>query len=228
MSAELLWEALRFRTQKQEAGAVRIDPAQIYAREPRQKQCAATTRSGKRCKGRARPGQDFCPFHDPNLTAEQRREIASRGGRSHRRLSHLPDGYLRKLTTPAAVGEAMDRLYREVRLGIVDPTMGRTLMDILTRLHDRLCRQQASGPQVARKAPAVVQPTRAERVRPKLDQALSQAEMAAWRRVGIMPQGTSFDEESPDHLVHPALTAPQEPRSETVKPLVQIIRASAS
>lgn len=228
MSAELLWEALRFRTQKQEGGAARIEPTQIYAREPKQKQCAATTRSGRRCRGRARPGQDFCPFHDPNLTAEQRREIASRGGRSHRRLSHLPDGYLRKLTTPAAVGEAMDRLYREVRLGIVDPAMGRTLMDILTRLHDRLSRQGASGPQVARKAPTVLQPTKAERVRPKLDHALSQAEMAAWRRVGIMPQGISSDDESPNHLVHPVLSAPPEPRSETVKPLVQIVRANAS
>ncbi|MGQ9648565.1 MAG: hypothetical protein ACUVXJ_00455 [Phycisphaerae bacterium] len=228
MSAELLWEALRFRTQKQEGGAARIEPTQIYTREPKQKQCAATTRSGRRCRGKARPGQDFCPFHDPNLTAEQRREIASRGGRSRRRLSHLPDGYLRKLTTPAAVGEAMDRLYREVRLGIVDPAMGRTLMDILTRLHDRLSRQEASGPQSALKTPAVVQPTKAEKVRPKLDQALSQAEMAAWRRVGIMPQGTSFDDKSLDYLAHPALTAPQEPRSETLKPIVQIVRASAS
>ncbi|MDM8005143.1 MAG: hypothetical protein QUV05_03190 [Phycisphaerae bacterium] len=228
MSAELLWEALRFRSQKQGDGPSRVEPTQIYTREPKQKQCAATTRSGTRCKGKARPGQEFCPFHDPNMTAERRREIASRGGRSHRRLSHLPDGYLRRLQTPAAVGEAMDRLYREVRLGIVEPAMGRTLMDILTRLHDRLSRQESTGPQTLRKGPTVVQPTKAERIRPKLDEALSQAEMAAWKQVGIMPQGASPENDLPDHLKHPAITSPSEPRRETVKPLVQIIRASAS
>src|SRR5512136_2016616 len=104
MSNELLWEALRSLRRSGATGAGAL-PAPTYTREPMQKPCAATTRSGRRCKGKARPGQDFCPFHDPNLTAEQRREIASKGGKSHRRLSHLPDGYLRKLQTPGAVGE---------------------------------------------------------------------------------------------------------------------------
>ncbi|NLE59013.1 MAG: hypothetical protein GX616_11675 [Planctomycetes bacterium] len=228
MSAELLWEALRFRSRNQGNSEAPVGPTQTYAREPKQKQCAASTRSGKRCKGKARPGQEYCPFHDPSLTAEQRREIAARGGKSHRRLSHLPDGYLRKLQTPAAVGEAMDRLYREVRLGIVDPGMGRTLMDILTRLHDRLSRQEQAKPRATAKGPAVVRPTRAERVRPKLDQALSQAEKSAWEQVGITPQGVSAEVEEPNHLQHPAVNAPGEPRRETVKPLVQIIRANAS
>ena len=227
MSAELLWEALRARSRKQEGDRGAAAPGQpMYTREPKQTQCAATTRSGKRCKGKARPGQDFCPFHDPSLSAEERREIAAKGGKSHRRLSHLPDGYLRKLQTPAAVGEAMDRLYREVRLGIVDPGMGRTLMDILTRLHDRLSRRAPS--KGAPGAPSIVRPARADRIRPKLDEALSQAEKVAWQRVGIQPQGTSSGEKQPDPLQHPAVNTPTDVRREAVKPLVQIIRANAS
>ncbi len=229
MSAELLWEALRFRNENREGRQGPVPPAQsqpMCTREPKQTQCAATTRSGKRCKGKARPGQDFCPFHDPALTAEQRREIAAKGGKSHRRLSHLPDGYLRKLQTPAAVGEAMDRLYREVRLGIVDATMGRTLMDILTRLHDRLMRKPPA--KAAPAAPTLVRPDRAEKVRPKLDEALSQAEKIAWQKVGILPQGAASEERTPDPLQHPAVNAPAELRQDTVKPLVQVIRANAS
>jgi hypothetical protein len=227
MSAELLWEALRFRSRNQEGRQGPVAPTQsTYTREPKQTQCAATTRSGKRCRGNARPGQEFCPFHDPALTAEQRREIAARGGKSHRRLSHLPDGYLRKLQTPAAVGEAMDRLYREVRLGIVDPGMGRTLMDILTRLHDRLSRKPPS--KAAPGAPTLVRPDRAEKIRPKLDEALSQAEKVAWQKVGILPQGVPSEEKTPDPLQYPAVSAPAEARRDTVQPLVQVIRANAS
>jgi hypothetical protein len=220
MSAELLWEALRS-LRKDGGSEPGASPAPAYTREPMQKLCAATTKSGKRCKGKARPGQDFCTFHDPSLTAEQRREIASRGGKSHRRLNHLPDGYLRKLQTPAAVGEAMDRLYREVRLGQIEPAMARTLLDILTRLHDRL----ASKPPV--KTPSVVRPTRAQRVRPKLEDELSRAERDAWQKMGIEPQGGPAAAPA-NHLHHP-LTAPAtEPRRVPVTPLVQIVRANAS
>lgn len=219
MAAELLWEALRSLRRDGATGAG-ASPAPVYTREPTNKQCAATTRSGRRCKGKARPGQEFCPFHDPGLSAEQRREIASKGGRSHRRMNDLPDGYLRKLQTPAAVGEAMDRLYREVRLGKIEPGMGRTLLDILTRLHDRL----SNRPPV--KTPSVVRPTRAQRIRPKIEDELSRAEREAWQKVGIEPQGVPAD--GPNHLQHPSTVAPAEPRRIPVKPLVQVIRANAS
>ena len=63
------------------------------------------TKSGRRCRGRIRKGSDFCPFHDPNVPEALRRQNAAKGGRSHHRLAHLPDGYLRKLTSRAAVGE---------------------------------------------------------------------------------------------------------------------------
>lgn len=221
MSAELLWEALRSEGRKGVAAANPITTP-VLTREPKRKQCAATTRSGRRCKGMARLGEDFCPFHNPNLTAEQRREIASRGGRSRRRLSHLPDGYLRRLQTPAAVAEAMDRLYREVRLGLVEPAMGRTLLDILTRLYDRL----SSRPEA--RTPSAAGPSKVDDLRPKVDQALSRAELAAWQEVGIEPQGIVAKDANSQRLRHPAVAPPAESRREAVKPLVQIIRANAS
>ena len=70
MSAELLWEALRS-LRKDGGSAAGASPAPTYTREPMQKVCAATTKSGKRCKGKARPAQDFCPFHDPSLSPQE-------------------------------------------------------------------------------------------------------------------------------------------------------------
>jgi hypothetical protein len=101
---------------------------------------------------------------------------ASKGIRVHRRLSHLPDGYLRKLTNRAAVGNAMDRLYRELRLGIVTNEMGSVLFGILTRLLD-------SGLVDSGKLTAAAgNRSKANRLRPKLNEWLTRPERAAWQR----------------------------------------------
>jgi hypothetical protein len=216
----LLWEALR--SMGKQSAPTGQGLVQSFPRMPFQKQCAAVTRSGRRCKGRARPGQDHCAFHDPSLTPEQRREIAAKGGKTHRRLGHLPDGYLRKLQTPAAVGEAMDRLYREVRMGIIEPAMGRTLLDILTRLYDRLTAGKKTEGRRTR-------PTKADRVRPRLSDLLTQAELAAWKKVGLKPEAAQSAHDEDDHLHHPAaLNAALDDRHDAAKPLVQIVRANAS
>lgn len=141
-------------------------------RLPYDRRCTALTKSGSRCRGRVREGAEFCPFHDPALTAERRRRIASKGGRNHHRLSHIPDGYLRKLKSRAAVGEAMDRLYREVRLGIVSAEMGAVLFNILTRLLDSGLVESGPCPQR----------TRAARIKPKLSALLTREERAAWQK----------------------------------------------
>jgi hypothetical protein len=93
-------------------------------------------------------------------------------GVQKRRLSHLPDGYLRKLTNRTAVGHAMDRLYREVRLDVVTPEMGKVLLDVLTRILD-------SGLVAEGRCP---QRTKAARIRPKLNDLLTRKERTAWRR----------------------------------------------
>ncbi len=43
--------------------------------------CAAITLGGKPCRGLVRPGNDYCPAHDP-ARQEARRRAASRAGKS--------------------------------------------------------------------------------------------------------------------------------------------------
>jgi len=172
----LLWEALRSRLDVPNAEP--MTPSGSTLRTPRlpcDKQCAAATRSGKRCRGRVREGSEFCPFHDPSLSEERRRHIAAMGGRSHHRLSHLPDGYLRKLTNRRAVAEAMDRLYREVRNGVISPEMGTVLFNVLTRMLDKgLCDAKPNGGGASRRS-------KIDRIRPELGDLLTRADTSAWR-----------------------------------------------
>ena len=45
------------------------------------RKCAANTRGGQPCKGLVRPGNDYCPAHDPTRH-ETRRRAASKAGKS--------------------------------------------------------------------------------------------------------------------------------------------------
>ena len=145
-------------------------------RLPFDRQCSAITKVGRRCKGRIREGSEFCSFHDPAITREQRRRNGAKGGRVSRHLATLPGGYLSKLTTRRAIGEAMDRLYREVRLGLVTPEMGNVLFSVLTRLLDSGLSRD--GEVLARANGR----SRAEPIRPKLAELLTISERRAWRR----------------------------------------------
>lgn len=148
-------------------------PPAVTQRLPYDTQCTAITKVGARCRGRIRRGRDFCPFHDPELLAERRRRMSETGARDRRhRLSHVRDGYLRKLKSRAAIGEAMDRLYREVRMGSVSLEMGTVLLGILTRLleSDLI----VSGPCPER--------SKAARIKPKLTELLTRGERTALRK----------------------------------------------
>lgn len=173
----LLWETLmegkEANVSKHSNGVKRATRA---PRLPYDTQCAALTRSGKRCRCRIRKGSDFCLFHDPEMSAELRRRRAAKGGHNKRKLSHIPGGYLRKLTDQRAVGQAMDRLYREVRLGLVTPEMGKVLFDILTRIMDSGLCDQSNG------AKPFSTRTKASRLRPKVSEMLTRVEKAAWRK----------------------------------------------
>ncbi len=191
----LLWEALRRRGERpaktqtqpqpeQTDGKPRPTPkpAQPTApkarRLPHDTRCAALTQKGTRCHGRIRKGTDFCPFHDPHVSAKQRRLYAAKGGRSHHRFSRLPDGYLRRLKTETDIGHAMDRLYREVRLGTVGPEMGMVMLNILNRLLDSGMVKRGLQKEALKAARA----TKAVRLRPKLTDLLTRAEKSAWRK----------------------------------------------
>lgn len=147
-------------------------PKVLNVRLPYDTRCSAVTRAGHRCRGRIIRSTDFCFFHDPELTAERRKRMLEKGREERRLRTHLPDGYLRKLTSRTAVGEAMDRLYREVRKGIVSREMGMILFNILVRLLDSELVKSGSRPERSK----------ASRIRPKLHQLLTQDEIQAIMR----------------------------------------------
>lgn len=180
----LFWEALSSSIERRRSHPPHVDALPRRTRRlPYDTQCVALTKSGARCRGRIRKETEFCPFHDPDLTAERRRRIAAKGGQNRHRLARLPDGYLRKLGSRTAVGEAMDRLYREVRLGVISAEMGAVLFRILTRLLD-------SG--LARSGPCPKR-TRAARIRPKLSELLTRAEQAAWQKAVANDVASALD-----------------------------------
>ncbi len=173
----LLWELVTPTPPIESAGpAGEPAAAPQYRRLPYDTRCAARTKRGRRCRAKIRPGTDYCSFHDPAVTDERRRRNAAKGGRSRNRLAHLPDGYLRKLKTRADVGHCMDRLYREVRLGIISKEMGTVLFNILCRLLDSgLAKQPSPKPRSAGR-------TKVDRIRPKLNDLLTSQERTAWNQ----------------------------------------------
>ena len=173
----LLWELVSSELPAaQTASRPQLDQVRHYQRLPYDTRCSAMTKAGRRCRGKIRQGTEFCPFHDPAMTPERRRRIAAKGGRSRNPLAHLPDGYLRKIKNRADVGHCMDRLYREVRLGVVTPEMGGVLFNILCRLLDSGI---AGGP----KPPAsAARRSKAARIRPKLKDLLTPQERTDWSR----------------------------------------------
>ncbi len=172
----LLWEALTVPRDAEGDGSAKDAAILCPKRLPYDRRCATITKSGKRCRGRIRSGGEYCPLHDPARSTLRVRRALTPVDRARRRLSHLPDGYLRKLSNRRAVGAAMDRLYRELRLGLVTTEMGGVLFGILTRLLD-------SGLVDAGKVAAPSRGrSRSERLRPKLTEILTRRERAEWRR----------------------------------------------
>lgn len=171
----LLWELLSRPLMRilNEGGDTEVS-LPLSKRLPYENRCSTITKSGKRCRGKIRKGSEFCALHDPEVI-ERRRAAAPPSRKSARyRLSHLPDGYLRKLTKRAAVGNAMDRLYREVRMGIISPEMGAVLFEILVRLMDSGLLDEGRMIDVTR--------CKADRIRPKMKEWLTRSERSAWKK----------------------------------------------
>jgi hypothetical protein len=170
----LLWEHLsKILPISSKRSDLAESPLLRSTRLPFDNRCAIITKSGKRCKGRIHKGGENCALHDPQVAAKRR--LAGAIPRRENPLSKLPDGYLRRLSTRASVGVAMDRLYREVRLGLATPEMGGVLFGILTRLMD-------SGLLDKGRPPKSMNRSRADRMRPKLADLITRAEKAAWER----------------------------------------------
>lgn len=184
----LLWEHLGVpdRTTVEERASVAV--AQQIRRLPYDLRCSSVTKSGRRCRGRVLPDKECCVFHDPETAAK--RQASVRRSRKRTRLARMPDGYLRKITDRRAVGQAMDRLYREVRLGIITPEMGRVLFDVLTRLLD-------SGLADLKVTPRAPGRSKAARTRPKLSELLTRAERRAWHGAVARAPASIVEDEAP-------------------------------
>ena len=218
----LFWEALNASTDERNHKTTNGSQTLTVRsrRLPYDTRCIAVTKSGARCRGRIRKGMETCLFHDPEMTAERRRRMAAKSAHTRRRLTHIPDGYLRKLTSISAVGEAMDRLYREVRLGTVTPEMGDLLFKILTRLADSGL--VATGP--------CPQRTRAARIRPKLRELLTRQERAAWKKaVATAPASVSTPRPpaQPAAAVERALQKRQDPHKEAAAAAPRPLQAAS-
>ena len=96
--------------------------------------CAAITKSGRRCRGRALPDSPYCVFHDPEVGLASRRRAVPRKARGEARTRyHLP-GVASRLTTRRGITEALDKLYNDTREGSISPATGQVLFNILERL----------------------------------------------------------------------------------------------
>ncbi len=168
----LFWEAVNGKKRRKRALVDELGLGQGL-RLPYDNRCRGTTKVGKRCRARIREGSEYCVFHDPEVPGDVRRRIAAKGGKSKRRLSHIPGGYLRPLTERSSIAKAMDRLYREVRLGVLTPEMGRVLFDILCRLLDTDFSESGSAPATRRRDSVY-------RQRGKLEDLLQPQDLEAW------------------------------------------------
>lgn len=155
----LFWEMLRRPgRQADDARAGSTSLAEVPKRLPGDRRCAARTRSGRRCRGRIRPGSEFCVFHDPSITAETRRANAIKAAQTRRAKASLPKGYPRRLTTPEAARAALERLYAEIRTGVVTPEQAKVLLEVLQRLLDSAAGRSGKTAQPSTHASALQDP----------------------------------------------------------------------
>lgn len=214
----LLWEALAAeRMARQTAGHATAEHVRLTRRLPFDKRCAAFKKDGRRCKCRRYKELETCLFHDPTFREQMRIRMQDRRIVLRRRLSHIPDGYLRKLSNRASVTNAMDRLYREVRLGTVTPAMGDVLFEILSRLLDSGLLDVDKG----KAAPSRV--TKVDKLRLRMREVLTRGERSAWRRVvAEAPEAYLLTDNGKQALMLPG------PGETPVKAEVKRVRQAAS
>ena len=100
------------------------------------------------------------------------------------------EGYPRRLTSATAIGKAMDFLYREIRVGLVSPEMGRLLLAILSHI------METQAKRVDGDATKGGQRAKIARMVPRLDALLTQAEQLADREAAAKAAAGSVDPET--------------------------------
>ncbi len=136
-NSTLLWEALRAPSAElPETEGVPKPSESAQRRSPFDDRCVARTKNGHRCRCRSRVGSDYCTFHDPSVSADERRAKARKAATTRRSRPTLPKGYPRRLSNPEAARMALERLYVEARAGQVTPEQAEALLHIINRLID--------------------------------------------------------------------------------------------
>ena len=102
----------------------------------------------------------------------------------------------------------MDRLYREIRLGIITPEMGTVLFGVLTRVLDSGLCDAANSPAGSPGR------AKADKLRPKVADLLTRAEHAAWRKAVANAPREMNERKTPDKTQFSG----QKPRTAPAKP----------
>ena len=88
--------------------------------------CRGTTRDGKPCAAKPRPGTDLCPWHDPAMT-ERRAAWSAKGGRQSsnaaRARKTLPAGCM----TPSELQGFVGTVMRGTLAGRVEPNVAQAI-----------------------------------------------------------------------------------------------------
>ncbi len=98
-------------------------------------QCHGTTRGGKPCAAKPRPGTELCPWHTPAL-AEQRREWSKKGGAGRSNRARMA----KQIGTDALTLDEMRGLrsvaMRDVLGGKLEPSVVNAAANVARSLND--------------------------------------------------------------------------------------------
>lgn len=97
--------------------------------------CRGTTKDGKPCAAKPRPGTARCPWHSDDL-ADRRREWSRRGGvnssNKARARKHLPDGTM----SAPELGGLLGLVLKGVIAGKIEPGVGNAAANIARAMND--------------------------------------------------------------------------------------------
>ncbi len=137
----LLWEAVSGNNVTKSPAQTKVKAISTRPRSLRvNDRCAAQTRVGRRCRCRKAHGSDFCNFHDPEISARIRAASAAKREAKKQQLAALPEGYLKTLANTDGIVNALENVYREVRLGVISTRTASVLLAIVDRMiaYDKL------------------------------------------------------------------------------------------
>jgi hypothetical protein len=130
-----LWEAVGGKKVPKQSGGAVVQPISTRLRSMQSAdRCEAMTRSGRRCRCRKARESQFCNFHDPEISARIRARAREKRAERKAAMVGLPREYMKSLGSADGIVQALDGLFREVRLGVVSPRTATIMLAIIDRL----------------------------------------------------------------------------------------------